>query len=503
MRTSKEMADVALLLEGTYPYIRGGVSSWVHQIISNIPEVTFSLIFLGGSRSDYGEARYELPENVIHLETHYLSEAWTLGKAKPKAGNKKAFLDSERLHDYFRDPTTGLGAELLNRVLTGLGEKGGISREDFLFSDASWEQISNSYKSFCTDPSFVDYFWTVRIMHAPLFMLRDITKTAPPARVYHSISTGYAGLQGVFLSRRYKRPYILSEHGIYTKERKIDLAQADWIQDAEEIFGGGLDDDVGYIRRMWIRFFEGIGRLTYDAADPIVALYEGNRQRQIQDGAEASRTMIVPNGINLERFEPLQAKRPPGVPHILGLIGRVVPIKDIKNFIRAMRTVADRLPDAEGWIIGPEDEDEAYAKECHDLVRGLNLDEKVKFLGFQNVADILPQLGLMILSSISEALPLVVVEGYASGLPAVVTDVGSCSELIGGGQPEDKELGRAGRVVPISDPVALGNAALELLTNPEEWKSAQTAAIARVRRYYAQPDMIGRYREIYKKAIEH
>ena len=43
-----EVADVCLLLEGTYPFVRGGVSSWVHQIISSLPEFKFSILFLGG-----------------------------------------------------------------------------------------------------------------------------------------------------------------------------------------------------------------------------------------------------------------------------------------------------------------------------------------------------------------------------------------------------------------------------------------------------------------------
>ena len=69
-------ADVCLLLEGTYPFVRGGVSSWVHQIISGLPELTFSLVFVGSRRVDYAEQKYQLPANVCHLETHYLEDAY-------------------------------------------------------------------------------------------------------------------------------------------------------------------------------------------------------------------------------------------------------------------------------------------------------------------------------------------------------------------------------------------------------------------------------------------
>ncbi|MDX1799793.1 MAG: DUF3492 domain-containing protein, partial [Marinobacter sp.] len=53
--------DVTLLLEGTYPYIKGGVSSWVHQIVSGLPELRFAVIFLGSRREDYGPRQYDLP----------------------------------------------------------------------------------------------------------------------------------------------------------------------------------------------------------------------------------------------------------------------------------------------------------------------------------------------------------------------------------------------------------------------------------------------------------
>ena len=45
------VADVGLLLEGTYPYVAGGVSSWVHQIINGFPDLTFAICFLGDRKS--------------------------------------------------------------------------------------------------------------------------------------------------------------------------------------------------------------------------------------------------------------------------------------------------------------------------------------------------------------------------------------------------------------------------------------------------------------------
>lgn len=189
------------------------------------------------------------------------------------------------------------------------------------------------------------------------------------------------------------------------------------------------------------------------------------------------------------------------VPPVACLIGRVVPIKDIKTFIRAMHGVVQRLPGAEGWIAGPENEDPAYAQECRRLIDSLGLGERVRFLGFQELTALLPRIGVVVLSSISEALPLVLLEGFAAGVPAVSTDVGSCRQLIEGLGDEDAALGAAGRVVGLADPQALADATVELLADAEAWQHASRAGIARVERYYSLELMLGRYRAVYERAL--
>lgn len=497
-------ADVLVLLEGTYPYVRGGVSSWVHQIIKGVPELTFALIFIGGSRDHYGEQQYELPENVVHLEEHFLQESWQQQKSKRCPGNVDAFNRCQQMHDYFHQPHDDLPDDLISDLLNMINDSDkGITHEDFLFSEASWQYMIHGYEKYCTEPSFVNYFWTVRSMHAPIFMLSKVARNAPKAPVIHSISTGFAGLLGGFL--KHQNPdsnFILSEHGIYTKERKIDLAQAEWIQDSTTDLDSGLTDDVGYIRQLWIRFFEELGRITYHAADPIIALYEGNRLRQVQDGARDQRTRVIPNGISLAQYGDALDKRPKEIPPIVGLIGRIVPIKDIKTFIRAMRSICNKIPEAEGWLVGPTEEDEAYAAECEGLVSSMGLENNVKFLGFQKVPEILPQLGVMVLTSISEAQPLVILEAYAAGVPCVATDVGSCRELIEGYSEADKALGHAGAVVNIADPLATAEECLKLLGNPDAWNKAQQAGLARVTRFYTEQLMYDRYRELYQTAMK-
>lgn len=497
------VADIALLLEGTYPFVRGGVSSWVHQIISGLPEFRFAVIFIGGEPSLYGKAQYQFPANVSHFETHYLLDN-SQHTPKARKGDPAAFADMAALHEQMRaNPGEGKALSMTDmlKAFATLGGPGGISKSDFLFSEASYDYVSEQYRLRCTEPSFVDYFWAVRTMHTPLFVLADIARKLPPVRMVHSISTGYAGLLGAMIRLQRNIPFALTEHGIYTKERKIDLAQATWIRDHNDDVSNTLHDEMGYIRGLWIKFFEQIGRIAYSQAEPIVSLYEGNRLRQIADGALAERTQVITNGINLQRYATALQKRPDGIPPVLGLIGRIVPIKDIKTFVRMMRVVVNERPDAEGWLIGPEDEDPAYVQECKDLVESFGLQNNVKFLGFQNVAEILPQLGLMMLTSISEALPLVLLEAFASGVPCVATDVGSCRELIEGSTPEDKALGSAGAVVTIADPESTAQAALALLNDPARWLAAQQAGLKRVEKYYDDRMMFGAYRELYQQTL--
>ncbi|MDQ3059342.1 MAG: GT4 family glycosyltransferase PelF [Pseudomonadota bacterium] len=496
MTALKTSADITLLLEGSYPFVRGGVSSWVHQLIEGLPEFRFALVYLGAERPTREEVRYALPPNVCSLQCHYLMEGAKSSPPSARTGEPAYFAASAKLHDWFRNPQGAPDSELLAQVVLQNGQSGTQCMQDFFHSQAAWAQITDSYSRHCPDASFHSYFWAVRNMHTPLMKLAAIARTVAPSRIFHSVSTGYAGLLGAMLRQQTGQPLLLTEHGIYTKERKIEL-QSLFLREQQGWFKSLPEAGMEHYDLMWMRLFEGIGRLVYAQADPIIALYEQNRQRQIRDGAAAARTRIIPNGVDVARFAPLRARRADKTPLVLGLVGRIVPIKDIKTFIRAIGVLSVQLPEVQGWLIGPEEEDPAYVQECKALVRSLGLEDRIRFLGFQKVEDVLPQLGLLVLTSISEAFPLAILESHASGLPVLATDVGACRDLIEGREPADWTLGLAGEVVPIVDHAALAHAAFGLLTQPLRWRAAQQAGIARVERYYQQSRVIDSYRDIY------
>ncbi len=496
-----EKVDIMLLLEGTFPYVSGGVSSWVNQIVRGYPEYTFGAVFIGSSRSDYSGMKYELPVNLVHLETYYLHDQQTRPEIAALKGNGPAYETIRRLHAWFMKPDLSEFDETLKNLDFYLDPKIGIDLHQFLHAQRSWDFITEMYDQRCNDPSFVDYFWTVRNMHGPIWLLAKIASSLIPARVYHTVSTGYAGFLGSLLHHATGRPLILSEHGIYTKERRIDIFQNDWIKDNRNALQRD-PSEVSYYRDLWIRFFETLGRFCYGASGTIVALYEGARQRQILDGADVARTGVIPNGIDIERYRGLRERDLAAPPAVLTLLGRVVPIKDIKTFIRSLRIIANHIPDIQGWIVGPEDEDQEYAAECKALVESLAVEGNVRFMGFQNPADIFPETGVLVLSSVSEGLPLVILEAFSAGIPVVATDVGACSQLILGYGDGDEELGAAGAVVGINNPQAMADEFLKLLNDPENWCRARMAAINRVKLFYTQERMFESYRQIYGKGLD-
>ena len=495
-------ADVCLLLEGTFPFVRGGVSSWVNEMLRSYPELRFAIAFIGSREEDYKGAAYALPDNVVHFEAHYLYEAGSADAqaAREIPGDADAFAKSAALHEAWRNSGEVEPGAMMADMVQLIGDKAPLSEEQFLTSRAAWDFIVDQYHRYCTDPSFTDYFWTVRIMHKPLWQLARVAEQLPPAKVYHTVSTGYAGFLGALLHYRTGRPLLISEHGIYTKERKIDLLQSQWIRDNRGAFERDISK-ISYFRELWVRFFEALGKLAYDAADDIVALYEANRQRQIADGAQAERTRNIPNGVDVEGLAPLVELREARPRNVVALIGRVVPIKDIKTFIRALFIASRTMPDIEGWIVGPEEEDPAYAQECRALAESLGLAKNVKFLGFQRIHDILPKVDVIALTSISEALPLVVLEGFAAGIPSITTDVGSCRQLIEGYGDEDRALGVAGSVVPIANPAAFAQAVIDLLGDEPRWLAAQEAGLQRVRRFYTKAQMTDQYRVLYERLM--
>jgi glycosyltransferase involved in cell wall biosynthesis len=292
------------------------------------------------------------------------------------------------------------------------------------------------------------------------------------------------------------RPAILTEHGIYTNERRIEIMMADWLYDGDE-FGLQLDRQRRDLRDLWIDAFMSYARACYGAADRIITLYGGNRRVQQLHGADPGKVSIVPNGIDVKHFAALPRARDPGRPTV-ALIGRVVRIKDIKTFVRACSILQRSLPALEALVIGPDDEEPDYAAECVALADYLGLGERMRFVGRVRIADYLPRIDVVTLTSISEGQPLTLLEAGASGVPCVATDVGACREIIEGSDREEPPLGPGGAIVPLAEPGAIAAALLRLLTDHDHYDRCAAAIRERIRRHYNKRELDAEYAAIYR-----
>lgn len=493
-----EPVDVLIIAEGTYPFVRGGVASWIHDMISGLTHLRFGVVFLGASEGMYPKYVYHpLPKNLVFLEIVYLFS----GAAKPKNCSEpgEAAIEAMRsYHQNLRDSNhvaQGVAEPLPD--LNALMEEGsGFDELQFFRSHAAWKYIEEMYRDYNTEPSFLNYFWNIRNMHEPLWSLQKAVAGIPKAKLIHTISTGYAGFMAVLLHQHIGSPMLLTEHGIYTKERKIELLQTQMFVEENPLLKE--TNSMSYQHQLWIRFFSSLSRMTYATAERITSLFYGLQKQQIAYGAPAEKTEVIPNGIPVKHFAPLRKRFERVVPKVICFVGRFVRIKDIKTFLRAVKPLSQRVPDIQVLIkiVGEPDKD--YLRECENFMNLLEITRYIRFVESGGMAEMLEQSSILVLSSISEGMPLVVLESFAAGVPVIATDVGSCRGLIEGWDEQDKAIGKAGAVISISDSDGLAAAAAHLL-EPLAWQKASDAAIARVETYYEQSTMLERYDALYRE----
>src|SRR5206468_735760 len=119
---------------------------------------------------------------------------------------------------------------------------------------------------------------------------------------------------------------------------------------------------------------------------------------------------------------------------LVAAIGRVSRLKGLEDFLAAAAIVAPRFPAARFLIIGEPSftsrgrkivVDGSYNDELTRLAGGLGLQERVIFTGFRSdVEQILPELAVSVLPSLSEGLSNTLLESMAAGVPVVATRVG-------------------------------------------------------------------------------
>jgi len=489
MSRGNNCADVCLVLEGSYPYVSGGVSTWTHDLLGAQADLSFHLVTILPLHGDFS-VRYEIPANVTGMTQIRVQGVQPGTRMSARHGEIFESLEGP----LSRLLQNGGLAELAEIIKTIEAFRGSLGCRILLDSIPAWNMLLRMYHQQHEDSSFLDYFWTWRALLGGLYSL--LLQELPQARIYHAISTGYAGLFAARGALETGRPALLTEHGIYTNERRIEISMADWLYELP-LKNLSIGQSRQNLKDMWINTFVSYSRACYETCSKIITLYEGNQAFQLEDGAPASKLEVIPNGIDYPRYssiEPDDCDRPPRV----ALIGRVVPIKDIKTFIRAIANLRAMIPDLEAWILGPTDEDEEYFHGCKTLVSHLGLDGTVKFKGRVKLDDYLGKIDAIALTSISEAQPLVILEAGAAAIPSVATDVGACREMILGRSTESPQLGDGGVVTELSNPTATANGLARLLMDREFHGSCSQAIQERARRYYNKKDLDKTYRDLYE-----
>lgn len=462
---------ICFIAEGSYPYVVGGVSSWIHSMIQTFPEQEFILLTIIANRSLSGQFAYSLPPNVTQVYELSLEDVEWGGvnrhnktRLKPEIYQalRSLILNQnvqwETLFDFFRTEKISI-----NRLLMG---------EDF------YHAVLDCYNLQYPDIVFSDFLWTMRSMYLPLFL--TLSMEIPQADVYHSVATGYAGILGCMGKHFYPSQLIISEHGIYTREREEELIKAEWVQ--------------RLYKKIWIQQFKKISQAAYQQADIVTSLYQHARELQIELGCPREKTMVTPNGIHYHRLENLPGASPEnqGYFHV-GAILRVTPIKDVKTMIQAFAYAKARQPELKLWIMGPFDEDPDYAAECFQMVQSMKVQDIV-FTGRIQITEYLGWMDVTILTSISEGQPLTILESFAAHVPVIATNVGNCKGLILG---EGDDFGPAGIITHIMNVQEIADAMIYMARNPAQRKRMGQAGYQRMMSRYKVEDMKEIYEQIY------
>lgn len=488
--------DVCLILEGTYPYVTGGVAHWAHDLIQRQSHLKFHLVCF---QPPYGRLKqaYKLPENVVAMDTIYLQELPEGDSVKNpelvEAFFKKIELPLLKLQHFghlndFKD--------IINTIKSYPQKLGS---NILIESEEAWNMTLRMYRATMGESSFLNFYFSWKGLMASFYSI--LLCKLPLCKIYHAVSTGYAGL---FLARaklETGNPCIITEHGIYTNERRIEITLADWLYD-QRTMSLSIDPSIydRDLKDFWIDTFYGYSKLCYDACDLIITLYQGNQEYQIADGADPKKMCIIPNGVDFNKYACLE--RISGHAPTIALIGRVVPIKDIKTFIHAVSMIKEILPNIQALVIGPTDEDPDYYKECLELTKNLHLSEHLRFTGKADIRHYLPKIDLLVLTSISESQPLIILEGGAAGIPCVATDAGSCPELIYGKEDESPPLGPAGAISPLANPSSIADQIVRLLTDKNYYEACKKNIQERIKIYYNSEDIDAKYKSLYQSLAE-
>lgn len=458
--------------EGTYPFAMGGVSVWCDQLIRGLPRHEFEFVALTVDHRD--QPLWPAPPNLVALRTIAL---WT------PSDTPRAELD---------DPGRGAVADLVAELVRPLPDDTDEARlRELAFLDAlrrvaSVARRRASTSGLLTSDDALDVLlqrWRAETGHGlPLHdalewsdllehLLRPLAEAPVRADVVHAAMNGPSMLVGMAAHWAHGTPVVMSEHGIYLRERYL-------LED-----DGRLTPPVRFLR---LNFFRLLAAASYRVAAAIAPHSRYNRRWQLRCGADPARMHTMYNGVHLDDFP--VATDEPDLPTV-SFLGRIDPVKDVRTLVNAFTGVHRSLPHARLRVFGAAPlGQEDYLLGCRQLTADLGLERSVTFEGpTRTPVDAYHSGSVVALSSISEGFPYSIVEAMACGRPVVCTNVGGVAEAVGDG----------GLVVPPQNPDALGRALTQVLGDQPVRARMGRAARDRVVEMFTVQRWVGAYDDLY------
>jgi len=245
-------------------------------------------------------------------------------------------------------------------------------------------------------------------------------------------------------------------------------------------------------------------------ADCVLTNAEAIRQSLIAEGYDAAKIKVIRNGIDVRNLQGTADGGPrfrssfalPANAPIVAVLARLGAIKGIEYFLEAAVIVARRFPHARFVIVGGgtfvkngRSEPRDYRRELETMAERLGLASRVVFTGARSdVADVLSQVAVSVLPSLSEGVSNTVLESMAAGVPVVATRVG--------GIPEAVEDGTSGLLVPPRDPAALAHAIGCVLEDRDLARRLGQAGHERVARHFDLDSVVRQTEALYASLLE-
>ena len=505
--------DVAIVMESTYPYLKGGVSAVVHDIITGNPDLTFGIIHITWDSHSPLKDLYGMPDNVAWVKVLYLSmeehqEDFLRARPRDLRMNRRQRRELSRriLGALLALAQDGQTEPLWDLISEGLS----ASRRYPVWAILGTREFMEAYHDMMPDlgMSMTDIFWCLRDFFSLAYAV--LAEPVPRAQVYHAHTTGYAMLLGVNAAREHGTKVLLTEHNLYVRdtvntllERRLDLNVR--LTDYRTF-------DVTGRERMWMAWWLEMGRLCYPYAYASTYLYPRAITEANELGGDAGRAIVIPNGIVTSEFDASYAARLAAIEEIkkegadkhlwkLVYIARVVPIKGLLDMIDSVRLMVDRGLNIHLDVCGPTEHMPSYFEQCLTRIVEQGLESVITIRGTVKVRELLPEFDLFVLPSYNEGLPVVSLETMGAGIPTVSTDVGAVRSVVedmivtDDGQTWDP----CGIIIEPGDPAVMADKVQEVISDVDLYERLSLNARGRVEAAYDLVKVNASYNTIYRQ----